>query len=333
MGVYRKSHIPNDVGYQEKTYFSPGDTGFKVWQTQHAKIGVGVCWDQWFPEAARCMALQGAEVLLYPTAIGSEPGNTKIDSARHWQNAMCGHAAANVMPVVASNRIGLEESRHGPAMALEFYGSSFIADQTGVKVEEANRTDETVLVHTFDMEAVRHHREMWGVYRDRRPDLYSALGTLDGRGAPRRGVRSSARAEHHVTPRCRVEECPGVRVRRLGIDLLGRPLLDHQPVLHDHDPVADLGRDAQVVGDEQHGEIEAFADIVQEFEHLGLDRDVECRDRFVGDQHLRFHGKRAGNADALALAAGELVRKPLQRFGCEADHAHQFGCAGERIGM
>lgn len=184
LGTYRKSHIPNAVGYQEKTYFSPGDTGFKVWQTQHAKIGVGVCWDQWFPEAARCMALQGAEVLLYPTAIGSEPGNTKIDSARHWQNAMCGHAAANVMPVVASNRIGLEETRHGPAMALEFYGSSFIADQTGVKVEEANRTDETVLVHTFDMEAVRHHREMWGVYRDRRPDLYGALGTLDGRGAP-----------------------------------------------------------------------------------------------------------------------------------------------------
>ena len=184
LGTYRKSHIPNAVGYQEKTYFSPGDTGFKVWKTRHAKIGVAICWDQWFPEAARCMALQGAEVLLYPTAIGSEPGNTKIDSMRHWQNAMCGHAAANVMPVVASNRIGLEESRTGPAMALEFYGSSFIADHKGVKVEEANRTDETVLVHTFDLEAVRQYREMWGVYRDRRPDLYGALGTLDGRGAP-----------------------------------------------------------------------------------------------------------------------------------------------------
>ena len=184
LGTYRKSHIPNAIGYQEKTYFSPGDTGFKVWKTRYAKIGVAICWDQWFPEAARCMALQGAEVLLYPTAIGSEPGNAKIDSMRHWQNAMCGHAAANVMPVVASNRIGLEESRSGPAMALEFYGSSFIADHMGVKVEEANRTDETVLVHTFDLEAVRQYREMWGVYRDRRPDLYGALGTLDGRGAP-----------------------------------------------------------------------------------------------------------------------------------------------------
>ncbi|MGI9412674.1 MAG: N-carbamoylputrescine amidase [Hyphomicrobiales bacterium] len=184
LGTYRKSHIPNAVGYQEKTYFSPGDTGFKVWQTQHGRIGVGICWDQWFPEAARCMALQGAEILLYPTAIGSEPDNPEFDSATHWQNAMCGHAAANVMPVVASNRIGREEARHGPAVATEFYGSSFIADQTGVKVEEANRTDETVLVHTFDLDAVRHHREMWGVFRDRRPDLYGALGTLDGRGAP-----------------------------------------------------------------------------------------------------------------------------------------------------
>ena len=184
LGTYRKSHIPNSVGYQEKTYFSPGDTGFKVWKTRYARIGAAICWDQWFPEAARCMALQGAELLLYPTAIGSEPSNAEIDSSSHWQNVMCGHAAANVMPVVASNRIGVEESRIGPAMALEFYGSSFIADHTGVKVEEANRTDETVLVHRFDLEAIRRHRELWGVYRDRRPDLYGALGTLDGRGAP-----------------------------------------------------------------------------------------------------------------------------------------------------
>lgn len=181
LGVYRKSHIPNGVGYQEKNYFSPGDTGFRVWETAFGKIGVGICWDQWFPEAARCMALAGAEVLMYPTAIGSEPGEPSLDSSVHWQNAMCGHAAANIMPVVASNRIGTEQAKHDPSLELTFYGSSFIADHTGVKVAEANRTDQTVLVHSFDRDAIREYRESWGVYRDRRPDLYAALGTMDGR--------------------------------------------------------------------------------------------------------------------------------------------------------
>ncbi len=183
LGVYRKSHIPNAIGYQEKQYFSPGDTGFKVWDTAYGKVGVGICWDQWFPEAARCMALAGAEVLMYPTAIGTEPGAPTIDSSVHWQNAMCGHAAANIMPVVASNRIGREQARHNPELEMTFYGSSFIADHTGVKVAEANKIDRDVLVHTFDRDAVREYRESWGVYRDRRPDLYAALGTLDGRTA------------------------------------------------------------------------------------------------------------------------------------------------------
>lgn len=183
LGVYRKSHIPNEVGYQEKQYFSPGDTGFKVWNTAYARIGVGICWDQWFPEAARCMALKGAEILLYPTAIGTEPGNQELDSMPHWQNVMCGHAAANIVPVVASNRIGTETATEDQSLKMTFYGSSFIADHTGVKVTEANRTDQDVLVHGFDLDAIRHYRETWGVYRDRRPDLYGAIGTLDGREA------------------------------------------------------------------------------------------------------------------------------------------------------
>lgn len=180
LGVYRKSHIPQSIGYQEKYYFSPGDTGFKVWGTRYARLGVGICWDQWFPEAARCLALQGAEILMYPTAIGSEPIESDLDSAAHWQNVMCGHAAANIMPLVASNRIGKERARHDESVDLTFYGSSFIADHTGVKVAEANRTDEAVLVHSFDLETVRSYRETWGVFRDRRPDLYGAIGTLDG---------------------------------------------------------------------------------------------------------------------------------------------------------
>jgi N-carbamoylputrescine amidase len=179
LGTYRKSHIPNAIGYQEKHYFSPGDTGFKVWNTRHARLGIGVCWDQWFPEAARCMALQGAEILMYPTAIGTELANPALDSATHWQNVMCGHAAANVMPVVASNRIGREKAVHD-TLEMNFYGSSFIADHTGTKVEEANRTDETVLVHAFDLDATRAFRESWGIFRDRRPDLYARLGSLDG---------------------------------------------------------------------------------------------------------------------------------------------------------
>jgi N-carbamoylputrescine amidase len=182
LGVYRKSHIPNGPGYQEKQNFSPGDTGFKVWNTKYAKIGVGICWDQWFPEAARCMTLKGAEILMYPTAIGSEPPpSPPVDSSGHWQRVMQGHAGANIIPLVASNRIGTEVATEDENCHITFYGSSFITDETGAKVKEANRTDETVLVHTFDLDEVQEYREGWGVFRDRRPDLYSPIATLDGK--------------------------------------------------------------------------------------------------------------------------------------------------------
>jgi N-carbamoylputrescine amidase len=179
LGVYRKSHIPEGPGYHEKFYFSPGDTGFRVWRTAFGVLGVGICWDQWFPEAARCMALMGAEALLYPTAIGSEPHDASIDSRDHWQRCMQGHAAANVMPLIASNRIGTER---GQQHEMTFYGSSFIADPTGAKVAEADRRSEAVLTATFDLEAVRAQRHAWGVFRDRRPELYAPLLTLDGTG-------------------------------------------------------------------------------------------------------------------------------------------------------
>ena len=179
LGLYRKSHIPDGPGYTEKYYFSPGDTGFQVWQTKHARIGVGICWDQWFPEAARAMALQGAELLFYPTAIGSEPQDPTIDSAAHWQRVMQGHAAANIMPVIASNRIGTEPGRKGTE--LTFYGSSFIADQTGNKVAEADRTSEAILTATFDLDGIARQRSNWGLFRDRRPELYTPLLTMDGR--------------------------------------------------------------------------------------------------------------------------------------------------------
>jgi N-carbamoylputrescine amidase len=178
LGSYRKSHIPEGTGYHEKFYFSPGDTGFKVFDTRFARIGVAICWDQWFPEAARAMVLQGAELLLYPTAIGSEPLDPSIDSSGHWQRTMQGHAAANIVPLVASNRIGTEE---GQKYTMTFYGSSFIAGPTGEKVAEADRTTETVLTATFDLEATRHYRQSWGIFRDRRPDLYRPLLSLDGR--------------------------------------------------------------------------------------------------------------------------------------------------------
>jgi N-carbamoylputrescine amidase len=180
LGVYRKSHIPEGPGYHEKFYFSPGDTGFRVWKTRYGTLGVGICWDQWFPEAARCMALMGAEALLYPTAIGSEPQDASIDSRDHWQRCMQGHAAANVMPLVASNRIGIER---GQNYEMTFYGSSFIADSTGAKVAEADRTSPAVLTATFDLDQVRRQRHAWGVFRDRRPDLYGPLLTYDGRVA------------------------------------------------------------------------------------------------------------------------------------------------------
>ena len=177
LGLYRKSHIPDGPGYQEKFYFSPGDTGFKVWRTRYAVIGAAVCWDQWFPEAARAMALKGAEILLYPTAIGSEPQDPALDSKEHWQRVMQGHAAANLTPLIASNRIGREE---GESCALTFYGSSFIADQTGAKVAEAGETGRAVITASFDLEAIRAQRAAWGLFRDRRPDLYGPLLTLDG---------------------------------------------------------------------------------------------------------------------------------------------------------
>jgi N-carbamoylputrescine amidase len=179
LGIYRKSHIPEGPGYHEKFYFSPGDTGFRVWRTRYGVLGVGICWDQWFPETARCMALMGAEALLYPTAIGSEPHDASVDSSGHWQRCMQGHAAANVMPLVASNRIGTER---GEKYEMTFYGSSFIADHTGAKVAEADRAHEAVLTATFDLDAARAYRHAWGVFRDRRPELYAPILTLDGTG-------------------------------------------------------------------------------------------------------------------------------------------------------
>ena len=177
LGVYRKSHIPDGPGYQEKFYFNPGDTGFQVWRTRYATVGAAVCWDQWFPEGARAMALMGAEILFYPTAIGSEPQDSTIDSRDHWQRVMQGHAAANMVPLVASNRIGREQS---DSCAITFYGSSFIADQTGAKVAEAGRDQEAVISAKLDLEAIRAQRASWGLFRDRRPDLYGRLMTLDG---------------------------------------------------------------------------------------------------------------------------------------------------------
>lgn len=179
LGVYRKSHIPHGDGYQEKYYFSPGDTGFRVWDTAFGTVGVGICWDQWFPECARSMALMGAEMLFYPTAIGSDLLDPSRDSAAHWQRVMQGHAAANFLPLVASNRIGTERGRSGSE--LTFYGSSFIADAMGEKVAEADRTSNTVLTNTFDLDACADMRASWGIFRDRRPDLYGAIATLDGK--------------------------------------------------------------------------------------------------------------------------------------------------------
>jgi N-carbamoylputrescine amidase len=178
LGVYRKSHIPQGPGYEEKYYFSPGDTGFRVWETAFGRVGVGICWDQWFPETARAMALMGAEMLLYPTAIGSEPPAPGYDSQPHWETVMRGHAAANIMPLVASNRIGREEQGD---RFVEFYGSSFISDQTGQLAAHASRGGEEVLISEFDLDAVGALRRSWGVFRDRRVDLYGALKGLDGR--------------------------------------------------------------------------------------------------------------------------------------------------------
>lgn len=178
-GVYRKTHIPDDHFYQEKFYFTPGNTGFQVWDTAYGKIGVGICWDQWFPEAARCMALKGAQILLYPTAIGSEP-IIDCDSMPHWRRCMQGHAAANVLPVAAANRIGKEtvtpsRENNGQSSSLTFYGSSFITDETGEILEDAGRTEEKVIMHTFDLDAIEEMRFSWGLFRDRRPRMYGEI--------------------------------------------------------------------------------------------------------------------------------------------------------------
>lgn len=179
LGIYRKTHIPDDHYYQEKFYFVPGDTGFKVWDTRYGKVGVGICWDQWFPETARAMAVQGAEMLLYPTAIGSEP-ILECDSMPHWRRCMQGHAGSNLMPVMAANRIGLEtvtpcKENGGQESSLLFYGSSFITDQTGELVESASRDREEVLLHTFDLDEMADNRLSWGIFRDRRPECYTDI--------------------------------------------------------------------------------------------------------------------------------------------------------------
>ena len=180
LGIYRKTHIPNGPGYQEKFYFSPGDTGFQVWNTRYGRIGAAICWDQWFPESARVMALKGAELLFYPTAIGSEPPPAPpLDSRLHWQRTQQGHAAANLMPLIASNRIGVERSRQNPdSLYLRFYGSSFIADGSGALVAEASQDTEQVITATFDLNQLREVRDNWFVFRDRRPELYAPLGSL-----------------------------------------------------------------------------------------------------------------------------------------------------------
>ena len=179
LGVYRKTHIPDDHYYQEKFYFTPGNTGFRVWNTRFGRVGIGICWDQWFPETARCMAVQGAEILLYPTAIGSEP-ILNVDSSGHWRRVMQGHAAANLVPVAAANRIGTEtvtpcEENGGQSSSLTFYGSSFIADATGELVASAGRDTEEILYASFDLDALREERFSWGLFRDRRPETYRIM--------------------------------------------------------------------------------------------------------------------------------------------------------------
>ncbi|EMN7140498.1 N-carbamoylputrescine amidase [Vibrio parahaemolyticus] len=172
---YRKSHIPDGPGYSEKYYFSPGDTGFKVWQTKFGKFGAGICWDQWFPELARSLALHGAEAIFYPTAIGSEPQDPTLDSRDHWQRTMQGHSAVNLVPVIASNRVGIEVD---DGIETTFYGSSFITDHTGAKIAEAPREGETIIYAEIDLAATAKARHAWGLFRDRRPDLYTSVGKL-----------------------------------------------------------------------------------------------------------------------------------------------------------
>ena len=179
LGVYRKTHIPDDHYYQEKFYFTPGNTGFRVWDTKYARIGVGICWDQWFPETARCLALKGAELLFFPTAIGSEPV-LDVDSAGHWQRCMQGHAAANLIPVLAANRYGAERVEPSPENGgqhseLTFYGSSFITDESGALLTSAGRDGEAILCAEFDMDTLQMKRLEWGLFRDRRPNCYTDI--------------------------------------------------------------------------------------------------------------------------------------------------------------
>jgi N-carbamoylputrescine amidase len=180
LGLYRKSHIPDGPGYQEKYYFRPGDTGFRVWETRFGRLGVGICWDQWFPEAARAMTLMGAEALLYPTAIGSEPHDPTLDTAEPWRRAMQGHAVSNVIPVVGANRTGFEPWPDYPGGGQRFYGSSFISDHRGDLVAALGRDEEGVIVASFDLDFLARHRAAWGFFRDRRPDLYGGLIATSG---------------------------------------------------------------------------------------------------------------------------------------------------------
>lgn len=173
LGIYRKTHIPHGPGYEERFYFKNGDTGFKVWNTRYARIGVGICWDQWFTEAARCMSLLGAELLFYPTAIGSEPVHSEVDSKNHWQLVMQGHAAANITPVIASNRVGTETVGNSQ---ITFYGSSFITNEIGEKIAEADRHSETILIAEFDLGKIKEYRQFWGIHTDRRPEMYGEIG-------------------------------------------------------------------------------------------------------------------------------------------------------------
>lgn len=179
LGIYRKTHIPDDHFYQEKFYFTPGDTGFQIWNTRYGKIGIGICWDQWFPETARCLALEGAEMIFYPTAIGTEP-ILGTDSMSHWRRCMQGHAGANLVPIIAANRIGREEVKAskengGQISELHFYGSSFISDETGGIVAEAGRDSEEIVLFSFDLDAILENRLSWGIFRDRRPECYTTM--------------------------------------------------------------------------------------------------------------------------------------------------------------
>lgn len=179
LGTYRKTHIPDDHYYQEKFYFTPGNTGFKVFDTEYGKVGIGICWDQWFPETARCLALKGADIILYPTAIGSEP-ILEVDSSGHWMRTMQGHSAANIIPVAAANRIGREdvepsEENGGQRSSLTFYGNSFLTDETGDLVARASRDQEEIIYAEYDFDEIRRNRSSWGLFRDRRPECYTDI--------------------------------------------------------------------------------------------------------------------------------------------------------------